>query len=349
MVQQVVIPQKEDDLATIAQALGIAANAYGIYSNREKLLNEEKRLKAEEEKEAKKLAMEGVITPEKEAAYRKEGFKIVASDMPGATVFKTPEGKSVGLALPEKADSKKYSTVQVGNDLYAFDPTSGKLGSKLGPAKVEAKKADDAITPAQKAVDQNFAKWYAEEVATGNIANLGSNIKKLKEARDIIAEGGVTGDTSGKVLGVLPDFATDVLSSKRADVRDTVYGVAQESLKTILGSQFTAKEGEGVLKRSFNMRLSPEANVERLDKLIGKLEAAAQQKVDAAKFYEEKGTLQGFKGRIVNKLDDILSSESMIAGRKNIESPGVIKSVLDKVETKATATPPFNPDRYLGK
>ena len=69
----------------------------------------------------------------------------------------------------------------------------------------------------------------------------------------------------------------------------------QGNLRQVLGGQFASKEGEQLLNRAFNIAQPGADNLKRLKSLQTQIEEAAAVKVAAGEYFEEFGTLKGFK------------------------------------------------------
>jgi DNA-binding transcriptional regulator YbjK len=153
-----------------------------------------------------------------------------------------------------------------------------------------------ALSPAQKAVDTKFGKDYNDYFSGGGINNLEKNLGELDRAIKII-EQSKEGDTSGKMVGLLDK--TGMLTyavPEAADVKDLIGGVAQSNLRQILGGQFAQKEGEALLARQYDTAQSKEANLKRLKALYKQAAETVADKKQAAMYYEQFGTLKGYKG-----------------------------------------------------
>lgn len=94
------------------------------------------------------------------------------------------------------------------------------------------------------------------------------------------------------MTGFWPDRMTsdDVLKA-RADVQSTV----MNSLRAILGAQFTEKEGERIIKNTWNESDSTENNLARIERLVTDLESKANAKDAQSKYYEGNRTLSGYQ------------------------------------------------------
>lgn len=151
-------------------------------------------------------------------------------------------------------------------------------------------------TVAQKAVDNKFAKEYNDFYAGGGVANLRKNLEELDRAINII-EKSEEGETSGRLVGLADKAGTLSFTNRKAsDVKDIIGGVAQSNLRQILGGQFAQKEGEALLARQYDTAQSKKNNLARLKALRNQAETTLNAKEAAAQYYEENGTLQGFKG-----------------------------------------------------
>lgn len=152
------------------------------------------------------------------------------------------------------------------------------------------------MTPAQKAVDNKFSKEYNDFVSAGGSSAITKNLQMLDDAIRII-ETEPDGATSGKVVGLADKTGTlSYTHPKAAEAKDLIGGVAQSNLRAVLGGQFAAKEGEQLLARAYNTAQPKQDNLNRLKALRKQIEDAAKAKINASQYYEENGTLKGFKG-----------------------------------------------------
>jgi hypothetical protein len=160
--------------------------------------------------------------------------------------------------------------------------------------KADAAKAANAphlnLTDGQKALDKDFAKDHNEWTSGGSkVAR--SEISKLRGVVQRLTSGQVS---TGGMTGVLGDrFTSDNVLGARADVQSTV----MNSLRAILGAQFTEKEGERIIRNTWNEADSTANNVTRLERLIGDLENRANDKDEKSRYYEQnRGSLAGYRG-----------------------------------------------------
>lgn len=158
----------------------------------------------------------------------------------------------------------------------------------------------------EKQVDKEFAKDYNEFVAQGGFADMKKNLQQLRLVQRELSEG--KKNLTGPILGSMPDAITSFTNPDAVDRRELVEEVVQRNLRLILGAQFTQREGDRLIARAYNPRLSEKQNAERLGRLIGAMEKAMQAKVSAADYFEKNGTLKGFKGRQQFSVDDLIGS-----------------------------------------
>ena len=167
---------------------------------------------------------------------------------------------------------------------------SARASAEGGPAGL------GKLNTAEKAVDTKFGKEYAEYFAGGGINSLEKNVEELNRAIQII-EQSKEGDTSGKLIGLADKTGQlTFVSPLAADVKDIIGGVAQSNLRQVLGGQFAAKEGEALLQRAYDTGQTKENNLKRLRSLYKQASDTINDKKAAAQYYEQFGTLKGFKG-----------------------------------------------------
>ena len=131
-----------------------------------------------------------------------------------------------------------------------------------------------------------------------------SNLVKLKDALYELEK--PNSMLTGPIIGMAPDLINAFLNPGAIDVRESIESVVQRNLRVVLGAQFTEKEGERLISRAFNPKLSPERNARRLRLLIEAMEQAAMAQ-DAAlawiKNPDNKGSFQYFTGAEPNMND----------------------------------------------
>jgi len=166
-------------------------------------------------------------------------------------------------------------------------------------ALLTAKQAEKGLvlTPAQKAADMAFGKDYNDFVAGGGIGTIQKNLKQLDDAITKMETAKKAGTSlSGRTVGLADSSGTlSYLFPDAAEVKDLVGGVAQSNLRQVLGGQFAQKEGEALLARAYNPAQPVDDNLRRLKALRDQINTAANAKIQSVGFFEENGTLAGFR------------------------------------------------------
>jgi hypothetical protein len=149
------------------------------------------------------------------------------------------------------------------------------------------------LTPGQKKLDETFAKNYEAQFTSGGYADVQKGIKQLEEvSNDLANKKGLT----GPVIGKIPMYLRTSTNPESAAAQQTVEEVVQRNLRSVLGAQFTEREGTRLIQRSYDPSLSQEENKKRLDRLITQIKEAADAKYKAGKYFEENGTLREYPG-----------------------------------------------------
>jgi hypothetical protein len=190
--------------------------------------------------------------------------------------------------------------------------------------KIAAMK-DQKPSKAQEAVDTSFGKDYNEFIVQGGYADAAKGISQLDNAKQKLS---ANPDLVGPIKGSLPKFLKDVIEPDLTAVQEAVEEVVQRNLRSVLGAQFTEKEGDRLIQRAFNPKLSAEENIRRLEALKTQMQKAVDAKMQAAKHYEKYGTMTNYQGRtdfkaIMDEFDP--GQESMAATPAPKSGGGLIK------------------------
>lgn len=185
--------------------------------------------------------------------------------------------------------------------------TSGKqVGSDVIPKGTEALDriyVKDEYTP--------FVLQGGSAKAAQGLETLGFAVRQLKSGKDYL---------TGPILGTLASTPyigsaiQEIITPQGARVRDLVLQTVQESLRPILGPQFTQQEGERLMNRVFNSRLEEKDNAVRVEWLIQQLQRANDAKVQAAHWYETHHTMFGYKGKYKFNVNDFVPPDSVGKG-----------------------------------
>lgn len=186
---------------------------------------------------------------------------------------------------------QKHKSALTGSEI---DLLKAQYQHALGMEKAQApKEIGESLTPGQKKADQEFAKEYADFYASGGYADVEKSIDQLEGALKTLKSGE---NVTGPVLGALPNFVKTRTNPKAAETQQAVEEVVQRNLRLILGAQFTEKEGQRLIERAYDPSLSEAENAKRVERLLGQIKEAAKAKQDAGQYFEQYGTLKGFKG-----------------------------------------------------
>ena len=148
------------------------------------------------------------------------------------------------------------------------------------------------LNEADKVRDKEFAKTINEYFDQGKIFDLDTQVDQLTDAIDSLKTSNITGG----VIGRLPDAVVQLFNENAISVRETIEQVVQRDLRRILGAQFTEREGERLISRAFNPRLSEEENIKRVGRILTQIDNVRNSLRDKKAYYEQFGTLKGYQG-----------------------------------------------------
>jgi hypothetical protein len=178
--------------------------------------------------------------------------------------------------------------------------------------------SEKPLSPGQKKVDETFADTYAAFVTGGatdaakQATQLAGALKQLETNKEL----------TGPLIGLMPETLQSFAAPEALAVKQTIQEVVQRNLRAILGPAFTAKEGEALIARAFDPALGQQENVKRVRRLLEQIERANADTQAAVKFYEDNGTLQGFKYN-APRLSDFEAAASGKGGAATINFKGM--------------------------
>ena len=149
--------------------------------------------------------------------------------------------------------------------------------------------------------DEKFATIYTKYIDDGRGAKNVANLERLNDAEEILktaAKNGVaiSGVTAGMLSGS-PRLQA-LLNEQGLMTEERVASVIQQTLKEILGGQFSEKEGEALIRRGYNASLSPEENLERLLDLKSQVQQLIETEEDSVNYFEKNNkSMRGYKGK----------------------------------------------------
>lgn len=144
---------------------------------------------------------------------------------------------------------------------------------------------------AGETLDRTFAKDYEQYITMGGKSGLMQKLATLKNARDKLEKI----NPPPRAAGAFGEAGMDFFAPEYAEIMSNVRGAIQETLRQTLGSQFTEREGEQILSRSFNPRQTKEANLRNLDREIQNIVGRAKAKQKAVDYFEKNSSMRGFQ------------------------------------------------------
>lgn len=200
----------------------------------------------------------------------------------------------------------------------------------------KADKSEGAST-GQKAVDKAFAKTYEDFIVSGGYAKSIGNLQSLVDLSDRLDSG--KENLTGPIKGRVPEMLRPTSVAARQDAERII----QEGLRATLGAQFTEREGERFLARSYDEKLPDEMNAKKLREAAQTLQSMIRAKKQAADYYEENGTLMGYKGKLYTVRDGMMVEASPQEFESILSQPigdmGATKSSPRKTKSGLTYTP----------
>lgn len=166
------------------------------------------------------------------------------------------------------------------------------FGLKQSEAATKAKQDLRASKGFQER-DKEFAKVMVE-YEKGGFADEMKQIDQLRRVKTALESGG---QFSGPLIGRMSRENRALINPKSVNIQEQVEEVVQRNLRQILGAQFAEKEGERLISRAYNPLMSEEINADRVNRLLGQMEAAAKAKAEMAEYFRTNGTLEGYQGQ----------------------------------------------------
>lgn len=198
-----------------------------------------------------------------------------------------------------KQESAKY------NDLLAqrqqeLEIKKAELGLKLSKG--------GNLTPAQKIVDEEFAKDYKN--IKDKLPETRSKIGQLREAiQELGSSDNITGPIAGRVGGIL--------NPRGAVVQDKIKGLMVETVKQLFPGATSDFEVQAAVERAYNPLLPEKENVKKLLPILEGVENAYKNRVKEVQEYQRKGTLSELNSSdSSNGYMDIIGDKKTASDRK---------------------------------
>jgi hypothetical protein len=151
------------------------------------------------------------------------------------------------------------------------------------------------LTPGQRSADITFAKDYQDWSAQGGYAGVQKQLGSLDEAVMKLQQ---NPDLTGPTISILPDAVRKRLYPESIAVQQQVEQAVQQTLRQTLGSQFTEKEGQQIMQRTYDPALPAAENIKKIQATIKELDTRAMEKDKTAQYFEQFGTISGYQPTI---------------------------------------------------
>ena len=288
--QQLAFYNQQKEAAKTAGMRELAARLSDAFAGRDIVGRAQEREKTQSEiRNANLLAAQGP-----KASTLQQNVKYIDSLYKQRDKYRDPNSKGY------KDLSIAIRNAEAGLGAYKYDADRLAQIEAQKKAAQQGRIGQDVLTDAQIKSDEEFGKWYTNEwLVKGGGSTEATYLESLKGVRDTLVDAEKSGESiTGVSQGVLTKFpmAQAFFNPEGAVVQDRIAGVAQLSLKAILGGQFSEREGELLIQRAYNPLLSEAENIERLTQLINRIEKAEKAKQSIVKYYEENDSVAGYKG-----------------------------------------------------
>lgn len=212
------------------------------------------------------------------------------------TLIQYDDGTVSGLQFGSQGGFTE-SPLPSGSKVY-IDPTKTPFyRGQVKTAEAEGSLAGSGEVPLtvfQKKVDEAFAPEYQAWI-TGGKADAQKGVTQLKEVSTALSNAiRDKRSLTGPAISLVPDLVKSLGVPEAISTREMVEEVVQRNLRLILGAQFTEAEGERLISRAFNPKLSEAENLKRVKRLLTQMESALKAKDEAVSYASKNGTLKGF-------------------------------------------------------
>ena len=247
-------------------------------------------------------------------------------------------GEQLGVLKPQADPARSPIRVGTIDGKPAFvrdDPTTGRLErveGALPPAKgpltqvtVEGDTPAKTPTAFEKEVDKRAAETVLDWTTGGRSKAL-QNVSEFSRIRDDLESGKINTRTVGDFMPFVSDDVRRIFNEPAAEAVNDIRAIAFQVLRETLGAQFTEKEGERLMATYFDPKLSEQANLRRMDRMVKMTEQMVEDKDRLAKFMDKNRTAIGFQSiapdpmQTLRELVDEADSET---DKKDIVPSGV--------------------------
>jgi hypothetical protein len=206
----------------------------------------------------------------------------------------TTDGRTAKIKEYEFYQSLSPEKQKVYKELLRLDPDLAyqmSMAEKAGEQGMTTEMG--VISPMQLAFDQKAAPILAE-FQLNKYGAIQENLQKLNSAIKTLE----TQDVTGPVTGAIPKALQIFVNPEAIGVQEDIASITFQSLKEILGGQFTEEEGKRLIEQSFNPLLDEKVNLKRLKRQQERILKLAESKLRAIEYFNKNGTLKNFDGFI---------------------------------------------------
>lgn len=279
-------PRRKDFLDHLTQGVNVARNVFGIKADAESLKREQLKLETLQAKEEREKGINDELSLEVKSGDR---FDKLLSNTTGSGI----------------KEGEKISRRQAMNIASAFQKNQARPLNLRDLVDIQVKKRkleQPNLTPGEEKRDSKFAAEISEFIDAGGFGGAKVQLDSLAESAKVLTKENVSGLISGGILQGIP--LAHNLAPRSKEIMQDIHKQIQSSLRATLGAQFTEKEGEGIMRRTYDPSLPEHVNKKRVDRLVEELTAAAKAKQSAFNYWNSKdpktgkprGTLKGYTG-----------------------------------------------------
>jgi hypothetical protein len=240
-----------------------------------------------------------ILSARDDKLYNVDGALV---DKAGKVVYQSTQQPKINTDIIDVGGKKILINKDTGAPIQEFIVTKPPAEPQT---KAEIVKKN--LTPLEAEIDKKAADDLVQFTIGGGFSDVQKSLSQLNAAKESLKQT-PEGEITGKLIGIQDD--TGVLKYTKPNALNTkeqVQEIAQRNLRLILGAAFTAKEGDQLIARVYNPALPQSVNAQRLELLENQLLSAAKTKQEAVEYYNENGTLKGFKGKLYNSTSEFLN------------------------------------------
>jgi hypothetical protein len=190
-------------------------------------------------------------------------------------------------------------------------------------------KKDAPPEPSQyeKTMAQEMAKEAVEWATQGRSVAV-SNWARLDKATEALKSGQVKSGTLGEKMIPFADVRRGLVNPNLENLIDEVRGVVFQSLKPILGGNFSKAEADNLVATYVNPKLDRATNYARLRMLTDGMKLMIDAKEESFNYYHSHGeSMEGYKGRSAESIKAELENVPIIeTGEGEEKKPWIIRS-----------------------